>query len=116
MVLQFAWVMISLFAVIGITVCIMEGLRSFSLHKIHSVEEINLQIRIKGEEPRAEYLLNSMLVLCDQLEVNGESPTLEILDGGLLPETRRIISEYCEKNPRVLFTEEGINDIMDKNI
>ncbi len=112
MLLQFAWVMISLFAVIGITVCMMEGLRSFSLHKIHSVEEINLQVRIKGEETRVEYLLNSLMVLCDQLEVNGQSPTLEILDGGIDIETRKLILEYCEKNPRVLFTEEGKNDII----
>ena len=112
MLLQFAWVMISLFAVIGITVCLMEGLRSYSLHKIHSVEGINLQIRVKGEEYRVEYLLNSLMVLCDQLEVNGRIPTLEILGEDLQPETRRMILEYCEKNPRVLFTEEGTNDII----
>ncbi len=116
MLLQFVWVMISLFAVIGITVCLMEVLKSLSFRKVHSVERVNLQVVLCDNEPRAEYLINSLLLLCDQLEFNQITPGLELIDGGITEETRKTILEYCEKNPRVVFTEEVKNDIISTSV
>ena len=112
MLFQFIWILSSLFAVIGITVCILEGVKAYSFSKSHCVETLTVQVRLSGNEPRTEYLINSLLVLCDQLEVNHISPKLELLDGGVTDATRRMILEDCEKNPRVLFTEESKNDII----
>ena len=115
MLQQFLWVMISLFAVIGLTVCLMELLRNLSLRKIRSVKNLTLQIRLVGSEPRVEYLINCLSTLCDEWQVSGHTPGLEILDDGVTPETRRLIQEYCEKNPWVVFTEQSKNDIINHN-
>lgn len=101
-----AWVLISFFAVIGILECIIGVLEFFSMRRIRSAQKSVLQISLSGEEPYAEYLLNTLSLLAERIQVGRLETTLEIINEGLSEETRQRILEYCEKNPWLVFTEE----------
>ena len=105
MLLYMAWVLVSFFAVIGLTECILGVLRLLSMRKIRSVTRVTLRADLEGREPRMEYLLNSLSLMADQIDVNHQETILEIHDAGLDSQSRRAVEEYCEKNPWVLFTE-----------
>ena len=100
------WVLISFFAVIGILECLIGILEMLSLRKADSVRRVALRVTLKGEEKRVEYLLNTLSLMSDRLQVGKNDTYLEIIDAGLSPEARIEVLDYCEKNPWVLFTDE----------
>ena len=112
MLFYVAWVLLSFFGVIGVLSCILGVLELLSLRRSHSVRRIFFRVILSGEEPNAEYLLNTLQIKLSRLNVGAIEPTLEVIDGGLSPESYRAVVEYCEKNPWVLFTEAGTDDII----
>lgn len=112
MMIHMAWVFLSFFAVVGILVCFLEALELLSLRRIRSVQKTVFQVVLSGDEKNVEYLLNTLSVKLDFLHMGSVEPILEIVDGGLSPESCRAVAEYCEKNPWVLFTVCQENDII----
>ena len=100
------WVLVSFFAVIGIMESMIGVMELLSLRKIRSVKSVALQISLSGEEPRAEYLLNTLSLMAERFQIGRHETILVIHDDGLLEESRQKILAYCEKNPWVVFTEE----------
>ena len=98
------WVAISLFAVIGLLECMMFLLELFAFHKANAIEEITLQVVLKGEEENVEFLLNSLALVAERADIGKRETALEIVDGGISQEMRRAIEQYCEKNTWVRFT------------
>jgi len=105
MLLYSLWVLISFFAVIGILGCLIGILEMLSLRKVHSMRRISLRVTLEGEEERMEYLLNTLSLIADRLQIGKHDIFLEIVDGGLSPAARGKVLLYCEKNPWVLFTD-----------
>ncbi len=110
--IHMAWIILSFFAVIGVLVCFLETLELLSLRRIHSVKKTFFRIVLTGDEKNVEYLLNTLCVKLDFLNIGTVEPILEIVDGGLSEGSRRAVEEYCEKNPWVLFTAPAKNDII----
>ncbi len=105
MLMHFFWVIISFFAVLGILESIIGIIEIFSLRRIHSIRSATLRIELFGEEERVNYLLNSLSLMADRMQVGKNEVRLEIVDCGLSAAGRQAVADYCEKNPWVLFTE-----------
>ncbi|MBQ6824816.1 MAG: hypothetical protein IJP27_09190 [Clostridia bacterium] len=105
MLLHIFWVVLSLFAVIGLLGCISGVLELLALRKVRSVERAVLRVRLAGEEQYMEYLLNTLSLMVGRLDVGGKDVELVIVDGGLTLHARQRLEEYCEKNPWVVFTD-----------
>ena len=112
MMIHMAWVLLSFFAVIGILECLLGVLELLSLRRVHSVKKAVLRIELAGDESRVDYLLNTLCVKLDRMNIGSLEATLEIADGGLSPAASRAVKEYCEKNPWVLFTDSSKDDII----
>ena len=112
MMMHMVWIFLSFFAVIGLMECILGVLELLSLRRIHSVKRVVLRVEVAGEEPKAEYLLNTLCLKADRMSIGGLEAEIEVADGGMTPETHRAVAEYCEKNPWVLFTEKPKDDII----
>lgn len=105
--LHMLWVIVSFFAVIGLLECILGVLELLSLRRVRSIRRAVFRVELDGEEPRMEYLLNTLSQMTDRLNTGASDTMLEIVDRGLSPHARREVERYCEKNPWVLFTDEG---------
>ncbi len=112
MMIHMAWVLLSFFAVVGVLECILGVLELLALRRVHAVKKAVLRIELSGEEPHLEYLLNTLCIKADRLNIGNREVVLEIVDGGLSPEAYRQVEQYCEKNPWVLFTAPAKNDII----
>lgn len=106
------WVILSFFAVIGILECILGVVEMFSLNRVHSVRQATFRVELEGDEAHVEYLLNTLSLMAEKVDVGQRETALEIVDCGLAEETRREIEAYCEKNPWVLFTDPAGDDII----
>lgn len=104
--LHLCWVVISFFAVVGVFECVLEVLDWCSFRKTRAVEQVLLQITLKGEVPNGDYLLNALCLKAEQADIGQVETTLVVIDGGLTPESKEQIRFYCEKNPWVIFTEQ----------
>ena len=103
---HFVWVITSFFAVIGLLFCVLSVFEFFSYHRMRSVRRITLRVELQGEEKNAEYLINSLSLLCGKVDYGQRETRLELVDAGLSAESVREICAYCKKNPWVRFTEE----------
>ncbi len=112
MMIHMAWVLLSVFAVIGVLCCILGVLEMLALHRVRSVRRTVFRVELSGDEPQMEYLLNTLLLKADRLNVCGCETLLEIVNNGLTPDARKEVKQYCEKNPWVLFTDSDENDII----
>ncbi len=110
--IHMAWVILSFFAVIGVLECLLGVLELLSLRRVRSVKRAVFRVELSGDEPNVEYLLNTLCIKAERLNIGSIEPMLEITDGGLSPEAYRAIEAYCEKNPWVLFTDPAKNDII----
>ena len=106
------WVVISMFAVLGLLESIVMLLELFALRKVNSVVSATFRVTLAGEEKNVEYLLNTLCLMTERQDVGPVEARLEIVDGGLAEPTRRRVREYCEKNPWVRFTEREDNGII----
>lgn len=106
------WVMISFFAVIGLLISILFVVEFLALRKVHAVRKVELHVELAGEEPCMEYLLNTLSLKAQRLELADAEPVLVLHDVGLSPAARAETEAYCKKNPWVLFTDDGKNDII----
>ncbi len=105
MLLHMLWVIVSLFAVIGLLECILGILEMLALRRAFSVQRATFRVELSGEEPHMEYLLNTLSLMTDRVDVGVQETVLEIVDQGLCAKSRREVEEYCKKNPWVLFTD-----------
>ena len=112
MMVHMVWVILSFFAVIGVLQCVLGVLEMLSLRRVQSVGKTVFRVELSGDEPNMEYLLNTLLLKAEQLNVGSRETMLEIVNKGLSPASRREVKLYCEKNPWVLFTEPENNDII----
>lgn len=106
------WVIVSFFAVIGLLECILGVLELLALRRVHSICRATFRVELSGDEPHMEYLLNTLSLMADRVDVGERETVLEIVDRGLSPVSRREVLQYCEKNPWVMFTEAVENDII----
>ena len=112
MIWHMAWVLLSFFAVIGILECILGAVEIISLSRVKSVKQATFRVELYGDEPHVEYLLNTLSLMAQKVDVGPKETALEIVDRGLSPKARREAKEYCEKNNWVLFTDGTGNDII----
>ncbi len=106
------WIIISLFAVIGILECILGAVELIALNRIRSVRDATLRVKLIGDEPHMEYLLNTLGLLVQRLDIGPRETGLEIVDCGLSAASREELEGYCKKNNWVRFTEDRDHDIM----
>lgn len=99
------WIVLSFFAVIGLLECIVGALELLAVRRIASVQKSVLRVELQGDEPHMEYLLNTILLMTERVNIGDVETVLEVIDVGLSPQARREAEEYCEKNPWVLFTD-----------
>ena len=99
------WVLVSFFAIIGLLEMMLFVLEIIALRRISSIRKVSLQVELRGEDENAEYILNTLSLMLNHVEVGEEEATLEVIDGGISEEMRLEIMSYCEKNPWVRFTE-----------
>ena len=112
MMLHMLWVLVSFFAVIGLLECILGVLELLALRRVRSVRQAVFRVELTGDEPHMEYLLNTLSLMADRVDVGAVETVLEVVDRGLNPISRRELEQYCEKNPWVIFTEAPENDII----
>ncbi len=106
------WVLVSMFAVLGLLESLVFLLELVALRKNSSVQAAFFRVVLAGEEGQMEYLLNTLSLMAGRLDVGTVEAQLEIVDGGLSENARRKVLEYCEKNPWVRFTEGEDNAII----
>ncbi len=99
------WLMVSMFAVLGLLETIVTVLELIALRKVQSVKRAWFRVELTGEEESVEYLLNTLCLMIERLDVGPVEAGLEIVDAGLEEKSRQKVLEYCEKNPWVRFTE-----------
>ncbi len=112
MMVHMMWVILSFFAVIGVLQCVLGVLEMLSLRRVRSVGKTVFRVELEGDEPHVEYLLNTLLLKAEQLNIGSRETVLEIVNQGLSPAARREVKLYCEKNPWVLFTDPANDDII----
>ncbi len=112
MMIHMAWVILSFFAVIGVLECLIGVLELLSLRRVQSVKRAVFRVELSGDERNVEYLLNTLCVKTERLNIGNVETVLEVADVGLSPESYRAVKQYCEKNPWVLFTDTMNNDII----
>lgn len=105
MLVHMLWVVVSFFAVIGLLECILGVLELLSLRRVRSVQKAVLRVELSGDEPHMEYLLNTLCLMAERVDIGSQETVLMIVDGGLSLPSRREAERYCEKNPWVIFTE-----------
>ena len=98
------WVLVSFFAVIGLMETMLFFLEIFALRRISSIRNASLRVELAGEAENTEYILNTLSLLLNRVEVGEQEATLDIIDGGMSDQMRADILQYCEKNPWVRFT------------
>lgn len=106
------WVVVSMFAVLGLLESIVTLLELLALRKVHSLQSATFRVELTGEEKNVEFLLNTLSLMTERLDLGPVEARLEIIDAGLTETTRRSVQEYCEKNPWVRFTEGEDNVII----
>ena len=79
-------------------------LEIIALRRISSIRKVSLRVELSGDAENTEYILNTLLLMLNRLDIGDEEATLEISDGGISDRMRVDIMEYCEKNPWVRFT------------
>ncbi len=97
-------VLVSFFAIVGLMETMLFFLEVLALRKISSIRNVSLRVELAGEDENAEYILNTLLLMLNRVDVGEEEATLDIVDGGMSERMRLEILEYCEKNPWVRFT------------
>ena len=112
MMIHMAWVILSFFAVIGVLECLLGVLELLSLRRVKSVKRAVFRVELSGDEQNVEYLLNTLCVKAERLNIGNIETVLEVVDVGLSPEGYRAVEQYCEKNPWVLFTDHLKDDII----
>lgn len=98
------WVLVSFFAVVGLMESLLFLLEIVALRRISSIRNVSLRVELAGDAENNEYILNTLSLLLNRVDVGDEEATLDIVDGGMSEKMRFEISEYCEKNPWVRFT------------
>ena len=106
------WLMVSMFAVLGLLEAIVTVLELIALRKVRSIRSATFRVELIGEEENVEYLLNTLCLMAERLDVGPVETRLEIVDAGLESEARQKVLEYCKKNPWVRFTEGEDNAII----
>ena len=99
------WVLVSFFAVVGLMESLLFLLEIVALRKISSIRNVSLQVELAGDTENTEYILNTLSLFLNRVDIGEEEAALEIVDGGMSEKMRLEILEYCEKNPWVRFTE-----------
>ena len=99
------WVLVSFFAVVGLMESLLFLLEIVALRKISSIRNVSLRVELAGDAENTEYILNTLSLFLNRVDIGEEEATLEIVDGGMPEKMRLEILEYCEKNPWVRFTE-----------
>ena len=98
------WVLVSFFAVVGLMETLLFLLEIIALRRISSIRKVSLRVELSGNAENTEYILNTLLLMLNRVDIGDEEATLEISDGGISDRMRVDIMEYCEKNPWVQFT------------
>ncbi|MBR4087373.1 MAG: hypothetical protein IKK30_05925 [Clostridia bacterium] len=98
------WVLVSFFAVVGLMETLLFLLEIIALRRISSIRKVSLRVELSGNAENTEYILNTLLLMLNRVDIGDEEATLEISDGGISDRMRVDIMEYCEKNPWVRFT------------
>ena len=98
------WVLVSFFAVVGLMETLLFLLEIIALRRISSIRKVSLRVELSGDAENTEYILNTLLLMLNRVDIGDEEATLEISDGGISDRMRVDIMEYCEKNPWVRFT------------
>lgn len=106
------WVLISLFAVLGLLQCVIFLLECIAMHKVCAISSAVWRVTLRGELSKTEFFLNTLLIKSARLDMGENETILEIVDGGLTDRSRAEIIEYCEKNPWIRFTVPQDNDII----
>lgn len=99
------WVLVSFFAVVGLMESLLFLLEIVALRRISSIRNVSLQVELAGDAENTEYILNTLSLFLNRVDIGEEEAALEIVDGGMPEKMRLEILEYCEKNPWVRFTE-----------
>ena len=98
------WIIISFFAVLGLLECMLFFVELFGLRKLSVVESASFRVVLKGETENPEYLLNTLALMSERVDIGTQETVLEIIDGGITDKMSAEILEYCQKNPWVRFT------------
>ena len=98
------WVVVSFFAVVGLMETMLFFLETFALRRISSIRKATLRVDLSDDVGNAEYILNTLSLLMNRIDIGEEEITLEISGFGISEEMRLEILQYCEKNPWVRFT------------
>jgi hypothetical protein len=106
------WVLVSLFAVIGLLECVVSLVEFIGMRNVKSISSAVWQVTLQGEISQVEFLLNTLSVKSTRMDLGEAETILELIDGGLTAHSRAEIAEYCEKNPWVRFTVPQDNDII----
>lgn len=106
------WVLVSFFAVVGLMESLLFLLEIVALRRISSIRKVSLRVELSGDAENTEYVLNTLSLLLNRVDIGDEEAILEISDGGISDRMRADILEYCEKNPWVRFTQDKYNDII----
>lgn len=110
MLWHMVWLLVSFFAVLGLLSCIVGAVELLALRRVNAVRRTVFRVELAGEEPHVEYLLNTLSLMAEKLDVGRCETVLELVDQGVGPETKRGILEYCKKNPWVVFTDGADDD------
>lgn len=106
------WLTVSMFAVLGLLEAIVTVLELIALRNVSAVGSATLRVELMGEEGNVEYLLNTLCLMAERLDIGPVEARLEIVDVGMEHKTRQRVLEFCEKNPWVRFTESEDNGII----
>ncbi|MBR2012640.1 MAG: hypothetical protein IJ995_00265 [Clostridia bacterium] len=98
------WVLVSFFAVVGLMETLLFLLEIVALRRISNIHRVSLRVELSGDAENAEYILNTLSLMLNRVEVGEQEATLDIVDGGMSDRMRADILEYSEKNPWVRFT------------
>lgn len=98
------WVLVSFFAVVGLMESLLFLMEIVALRRISSIRNVSLRVELDGDAENTEYILNTLSLLLNRVDVGDEEATLDIVDGGMSENMRLEILDYCEKNPWVRFT------------
>lgn len=99
------WIFISFFAVIGVVEFTFSILEAFSMYSTKSVEEIALEVHIKGKEPHVGFVLSSLLIMAERISINRKVARVKVYDAGMDEETLLQVKEYIERNEGVVLVE-----------
>lgn len=76
----------------------------FGLRKLSVVDSACFRVVLKGETENPEYLLNTLALMSERVDIGTQETMLEIIDGGMTEKMRAEVLQYCEKNPWARFT------------